>query len=68
MHQKQRIYVHSSLDWQKDDIEVAIADYADNMNQELLNIISGGKTNFLRDHQMFQDDITKAVEMLEKML
>ena len=25
LHQKQRIYVHSTLDWQKDDIEMAIA-------------------------------------------
>ena len=24
LHQKQRIYVHSTLDWQKDDIEIAI--------------------------------------------
>ena len=28
LHQKQRIYVHSTLDWQKDDIELAISDYA----------------------------------------
>ena len=33
LHQKQRIYVHSTLDWQKDDIELAISDYADNMSQ-----------------------------------
>ena len=52
LHQKQRIYVHSTLDWQKDDIELAISDYAD----------------FLRDHKRFQEDITKAVEILEKML
>ena len=42
LHQKQRIYVHSTLDWQKDDIEF--------------------------DHKRFQEDITKAVEILEKML
>ena len=46
LHQKQRIYVlaslrwqaskaraHSTLDWQKDDIELAISDYADDMSQ-----------------------------------
>ena len=33
LHQKQRIYVHSTLDWQKDDIELAISDYANDMNQ-----------------------------------
>ena len=37
LHQKQRIYVHSTLDWQK-------------------------------DHKKFQEDITKAVEILENML
>ena len=42
LHQKQRIYVHSTLDWQKDDIEIAIASYADEMSQELLDVISGG--------------------------
>ena len=68
LHQKQRIYVHSTLDWQMDDIEIAIADYADNMNQELLDVISGDRTDFLRDHTRFQKDITKAVEILEKML
>ena len=65
LHQKQRIYVHSTLDWQKDDIEMAIAAYADDMSIELYEAISGGRTDFLRDHKRFQDDITKAVEMLE---
>ena len=50
LHQKQRIYVHSTLDWQKDDIEIAIASYADEMSQELLDVISGGRADFLRDH------------------
>ena len=53
LHQKQRIYVHSTLDWQKDDIEYAI---------------SGGRADFLRDHKRFKEDITKAVEILENML
>ena len=60
LHQKQRIYVHSTLDWQKDDIEIAIASYADEMSQELLDAISGGRADFLRDHKRFQEDITKA--------
>ena len=68
LHQKQRIYVHSTLDWQKDDIEMAIASYADEMSQDLYDAISGGRTDFLRDHTRFQEDITKAVEMLEEML
>ena len=68
LHQKQRIYVHSTLDWQKDDIEIAIASYVDEMSQELLDVISCGITVFMRDHQRFQEDITKAVERLEEML
>jgi hypothetical protein len=68
LHQKQRIYVHSTLDWQKDDIEMAIADYADSMNQELYALISNGKEDFLHDHACFLEDITKAVEVLEQML
>jgi hypothetical protein len=68
LHQKQRIYVHSTLDWQKDDIELAISDYANDMSQELYDAISGGRADFLRDHKCFQEDITKAVEILEKML
>ena len=34
LHQKQRIYIHSTLDWQKDDIEIAIASYADEKSEE----------------------------------
>ena len=81
LHQKQRIYVlaslrwqaskaraHSTLDWQKDDIEIAIASYADEMSQELLDVISGCRADFLRDHKRFQEDITKAVEILENMI
>ena len=68
LHQKRNVYIHSSLDWQKDDIEIAIASYADEMSQELLEAISGDRTDFLRDHKRFQEDITKAVEILENIL
>ena len=54
LHQKQRIYVHSTLDWQKDDIELAISDYANDMSQELYDAISGGRADFLRDHKRFR--------------
>jgi hypothetical protein len=53
---------------QKDDIEIAIADYAGGMSSELLDFISGGRADFLRDHTRFVEDITQAVETLEKML
>ena len=68
LHQKQRIYIHSTLDWQKDDIELAISDYANDMSRELYDVISGGRADFLRDHRRFQKDITEAVEILEKMI
>ena len=68
LHQKRQVYIHSSLDWQKDDIEYAIASYADDMSQELYDLIADGRNDFLRDHDRFQEDITKAVELLEKML
>lgn len=68
MHQKQRIYVYSTLDWQKDDIEIAIASYVDDMSKELYDAISDGREDFLRDHKRFLDDITMAVEKLEKLL
>ena len=68
LHQKRNVYIHSSLDWQKDDIECAIASYVDDMSQELYETLSEGRADFLRDHKRFQKDITLAVEKLEKML
>ena len=68
LHQKRNVYIHSSLDWQRDDIEYAIASYVDDMSRELYETISDGRTDFLRDHKRFQEDITNAVERLERML
>ncbi len=68
LHQKRNVYIHSSLDWQRDDIEYAIASYVDDMSRELYETISDGRTDFLRDHKRFQADITNAVERLESML
>ena len=68
LHQKRNVYIHSSLDWQKDDIEYAIASYVDDMNQELYDTIAEDRADFLRNHKRFQEDITQAVEQLERML
>ena len=68
LHQKRNVYIHSTLDWQKDDIELAIGSYVDDMSQELYETISDGRTDFLREHKRFGDDITLAVERLEEML
>ena len=68
MHQKRNVYIHSTLAWQRDDIELSIAEYVDSMNKELYAAIAGNKPDFLRDHRHFGEDITLAVEQLEKML
>lgn len=68
LHQKRNVYIHSSLEWQKDDIECAIAEYVDRMSPELYREIAGENTDFLRDHTRFATDITQAVERMEKML
>ena len=68
LHQKRNVYIHSSLDWQKDDIEYIIGNYVDDMSQELYESISDGSPDFLRDHKQFGEDITLAVERLENFL
>ena len=68
MHQKLRVYEHSTLDWQKDDIEYIIGNYADEINPDLLSLLSGGRADYLKDHKKFQDDLTYAVAVLESML
>ena len=68
LHQKRNVYIHSTLSWQKDDIELSIAEYVDSMNKELYAVIAADRPDFHRDHQHFADDITLAVEQLEQML
>ena len=68
LHQKRNIYVHSSLEWQKDDIEWAVAAFADEMSPSLLATLAQGRADFLRDHARFASDITQAVQQLEHML
>ncbi|MBP3714226.1 MAG: hypothetical protein IJ726_02730 [Phocaeicola sp.] len=68
MHQKRNVYIHSTMEWQRDDIEYAIASFIDEMNTELYEKIANGKVDFLREHKRFEADITSAVSQLEKML
>ena len=68
LHQKRNVYIHSTLDWQKDDIEYAIASFVDDMSQELYETISDGRLDFLRGHKRFGEDITLAVDKLEKLI
>lgn len=68
VHQKRRVYDHSTMEWQKDDIEYAIAQYADGMDCALLAAISQGKKDFLKDHRSFASDLQLAEERLECLL
>ena len=68
LHQKQRVYQYSTMDWQKDDIEYAIDSYVGDMDHELYEMLSKGRKDFLRDHKRFSDDMIEAVEELEKLL
>lgn len=68
LHQKRNVYVHSTMEWQRDDIEYAVASFVDEMSKELLEVISQGRTDFLKDHRKFGNDITLAVEQLEQLL
>lgn len=68
IHQKRRVYDHSQMEWQRDDIELTIAQYADTMSRELLAAISQGAPDFLKSHPTFATDIRLAEERLEKLL
>lgn len=68
LHQKQRVYQYSTMDWQKDDIEYAIDSYVQDMDHELYEMLAKGRKDFLRDHRRFGDDMIDAVSELEKML
>jgi hypothetical protein len=67
-HQKWNIYSKSMNESQKDDIEYAIGNYANDMNRELYTELSKGKNGFLLEHSSFSDDISNAIEYLEQML
>ena len=68
LHQKLRVYLYSSMDWQKDDIECAIASYSSAMPKDLYDDLADGRPDFLVDHKRFADDMTLAVTKLEQML
>jgi len=63
-HQKQQVYAHSGMEWQKDDIRQAIADYAGQMNPALYQDLAGGKEDFLMTPGRFEDDLRDAVASL----
>ena len=67
-HQKWRVYEHSTIPSQQDDIEYAIAQYVEGMNQELYEQLANGNPQFLLDHLSFAHDMPLAIERLEGML
>lgn len=67
-HQKYRVYEHSNMDWQKDDIEYAIANYVNQMDKELYTLLSNGNDDYLLDHCLFAQDMRSALDTLEKMM
>ena len=64
---KLRVYQHSTLAWQRDDIEYAIASYVEEMNAELYQKLADGRKDFLLSHVRFQLDLEEAVERLENL-
>lgn len=67
-HQKLRVYQYSNMEWQREDIVYAIGSYVEQMNRELLDELSHGRTDYLTAHESFGKDLTEAVERLEQML
>ena len=68
LHQKWRIYRLSTMEWQKDDIEYAVASYVEGMDRQLYADIAQGKPDFLTDHTTFATDMTNAEERLERLM
>lgn len=66
LHQKLQVYAHSTMDWQRDDIEVAVGCYAEQMNRTLYNSLANGREDYLLSHEHFEADLRHAVECLER--
>lgn len=54
------------MEWQKDDIEYAIGEYAGMMNKDLYSLLAQGRKDFLRSHTTFASDLKEAVQTLIK--
>ena len=67
-HQKERVYAHSNMEWQKDDIEYAISSYVQDMDKTLYGLLSDGHDDFLVNHRRFHDDLLYAIEVMENLL
>ena len=68
VHQKWRVYKYSTMEWQKDDIEYAIAQYVEGMDKELYTLLGNGNPQLLTSHTTFAADMQAAEERLERMM
>lgn len=65
LHQKYRVYEFSNSETQRDDIEIAIASYVNDMNKELYAHLAKGRKEFLCNHTTFAADMQEAINELE---
>ena len=63
LHQKYRVY-----ETQRDDIEIAITSYVEEMNKELYAQLAKGREEFLCNHTTFAADMQEAINELESRL
>ncbi len=68
LHQKERVYAHSDMEWQREDIEYAVSSFVDKMNPELYSKLSEERTDFLCSHNTFHEDMLRALGLLEQMM
>ncbi len=68
LHQKWRVYEHSTSPSQRDDIEYAIASYAESMNRTLYSTLARDRKGFLFEHTRFADDMLSALKQLETLM
>lgn len=65
LHQKLRVYEYSTMEWQRDDIEYAIAQHVEQMPAPLYEALAAGRRDFLLDHRSFEADMRHAVAAME---
>lgn len=68
IHQKYRVFSFSKNSTQKDQIEYAIAQYAEQMNPDLYLKLAGERRDFLLSHSSFAEDMERAEKLLGNML
>jgi len=67
-HQKLRVYQYSTIDWQRDDIEMVISDYCQQMDSQLYDRLAHGQPDFLHSHKHFPRHLKEAMQTLEELL